>query len=51
VLKRLNEDFGSGKISETLCQTMRTEYEGLMEDVRERLKEHDELVKLLGLDH
>ena len=51
VLKRLNEDFSNGKISETLCQTMRTEYEGLMEDVRERLKEHDELVKLLGLDH
>jgi len=51
VLNKLEKDFGHGKISETLYQTMRTEYEGLMEDVRERLKEHDELVKLLGLDH
>ena len=51
VLNRIDEDFGSGKISETLHQTMRTEYEGLMGDVCERLKEHKELVKLLGLDH
>jgi len=51
VLNRIDEDFGRGKISETLYQTMRTEYEKLMEDVCERLKEHNELVKLLGLDH
>ena len=51
VLNRIEEDFGRGKISETLYQTMRTEYEKLMEDVCERLKEHNELVKLLGLDH
>jgi len=51
VLNRLAEDFGNRKISETLYQTMRTEYECLMEDVRERLKEYDELVKLLGLIH
>ncbi|MCK4885638.1 hypothetical protein KAS24_06150, partial [Candidatus Bathyarchaeota archaeon] len=51
VLNRIDEDFGRGKISETLYQTMRTEYKGLMEDVCERLKEHNELVKLLGLDH
>lgn len=51
VLNKLDEDFGHGKISETLYQTMRTEYEGLMQDACERLKEHDELVKLLGLDH
>jgi len=30
---------------------MRTEYEALMEDIRERLKDYDELVKLLGLIH
>ena len=51
VLNRIEEDFGRGKISETLYRTMRTEYERLMEDVCERLKEHNELVKLLGLDH
>ena len=51
VMKKIDEDFGSGKINETLCHTMRREYEGLMEDVCERLKEYDELVKLLGLDH
>jgi len=51
VLNRLAADFGNRKISETLYQPMRTEYEGLMEDVRERLKEYDELVKLLGLIH
>lgn len=50
VLNKIDEDFGSGKISETLYQTMRTEYESLMEDVNERLKEHEELVKLLDLD-
>jgi hypothetical protein len=51
VLKKIDEDFGSGKISETLYHTMRNEYEGLMEDVCERLKEYNEFVKLLGLDH
>ena len=51
VLNRIEEDFGRGKISETLYQTMRTEYDGLMEDVCERLKEHNELVKLLDLEH
>ncbi|UCC58869.1 MAG: hypothetical protein JSW14_02930, partial [Candidatus Bathyarchaeum sp.] len=51
VLNRIEEDFGRGKISETLYRTMRTEYEKLMEDVCERLKEHNELVKLLGLNH
>ena len=50
VLNKLDEDFGHGKISETLYETMRTEYKGLMEDVCERLKEHNELLKLLGLD-
>jgi hypothetical protein len=51
VLHKLDEDFGSGKISEALHQTMKTEYEGLMEDVRQELKEHEELIKLLGLEH
>jgi len=50
VLKKIDDDFGSGKISETLCHTMRSEYEGLMEDTCEKLKDYDELVKLLGLD-
>ncbi len=51
VLNRLADDFGNRKISETLYHTMRTEYEGLMEDVRERLKDYGELVKLLRLIH
>jgi hypothetical protein len=51
VLKKIDDDFGSGEISETLYHTMRGEYEALVEDVCERLKEYDELVKLLGLDH
>jgi hypothetical protein len=51
VLNKLEEDFGQGNVGETLYQTMKTEYAGLIEDVCERLKEHDELVKLLGLDH
>ena len=51
VLSELDEDFGHGKISETLYRKIKTEYEGLMENVREKLKEHDELLKLLGLDY
>lgn len=49
VMNKLGEDFADGKISETLYQTMRAEYEGLLEDVHERLKEHTELVELLDL--
>ena len=51
VLSELDEDFGRGKISETLYRKIKTEYEGLMENVRERLKEHEELLKLLGVDY
>ena len=51
VLNKLDKDFSLGKISETLYQTLRTEYKSLMEDILERLKEHEELVTLLGLDH
>ena len=49
VMNKLGEDFTDGKISESLYHTMKTEYDCLMEDVREKLKEHNELVELLGL--
>lgn len=50
VLSELDEDFGHEKISEMLYLKFKTEYESLMENVREKLKEHDEIVKLLDLD-
>jgi len=51
VLSKLNEDFGRGKIGETLYQKMRTEYEGLRENACKKLKEHEELLKILSLGH
>lgn len=51
VLSKLDEDFGGGKISETLYRKIKAEYEGLMESVCERLEEHEELLKLLGVDY
>jgi len=51
VLSRLDEDFGRGKISETLHRKMKTEYEVSMESAREKLKEHAELLKLLGVEY
>jgi len=50
VLSKLNEDFGCGKIGETLFQKMKTEYEGLRENACKKLKEHEELLKILSLE-
>ena len=51
VLSRLDEDFGRGKIGEKLYRKMKTEYEVSMESTHEKLKEHDELLKLLGVEY
>lgn len=51
VLSKLDEDFGCGKISETLYQKMKTEYEGFGENVSKKLREYEELLKLLSLDY
>jgi len=50
-LSKLNEDFGSGKIGETLYQKMKTEYEDFRESVSKKLSEYEELLKLLSLEH
>ena len=50
VLRKLDEDFGSGKIGETLYQKMKTEYEGFRENACKKLSEYEELLKLLSLD-
>ena len=49
VLKKLNEDYGLGKISEPLYQNLKTEYDDLMSGISENLKEYHELVALLSL--
>jgi hypothetical protein len=49
VMNKLCEDLADGKISETLYQIMKAEYERLLEDADEKLKEHTELVELLEL--
>jgi len=50
-LSKLEEDFGCGKINETLYQKMKTEYEGFRENTCKKLGEYEELLKLLSLEY
>lgn len=50
VLNKIDEDLSQGKISEPLYQTMRTEYETMLETVTKQLTEHNELFTLLNLE-
>jgi hypothetical protein len=50
VLSKLDEDFGSGKIGERLYQKIKTEYEGFRDNARKKLREYEELLKLLSLE-
>ncbi|MCW4016474.1 MAG: hypothetical protein NWF06_08905 [Candidatus Bathyarchaeota archaeon] len=51
VLTKIDKDFSLEKISESLYQSLSKEYNASMADVCERLKDYDELVKLLDLNH
>ncbi|MFQ6081415.1 MAG: hypothetical protein ACE5OW_07100 [Candidatus Bathyarchaeia archaeon] len=51
VLSKLDEDFRCRKISETLYKKMKAEYEGFRENAHKKLKEYEELLKLLNLDY
>jgi hypothetical protein len=51
VINKIDEDLSQGKISEPLYQTMRTEYETMLETVTKQLSEHNELVTLLNLEN
>lgn len=50
VLSKLDEDFGSGKIGERLYQKIKTEYESFKDNARKKLREYEELLKLLSLE-
>ena len=51
VLSKLDEDFGCGKIGETLYQKMKTEYEGFRENACKKLREYEKLLKVLSLEY
>ena len=50
VLNKLDDDFGSGKIGEQLYQKIKTEYESFRDNAHKKLREYEELLKLLSLE-
>ncbi|MDG6222993.1 MAG: hypothetical protein IAX21_01190 [Candidatus Bathyarchaeota archaeon] len=51
VLNKLDDDLAQGKISESIYQTMRREYQTVFRNVVNQLQDQIELVTLLGLDN